>query len=120
MRSPLQVVRQSGIAVIYCPARIVAGSTEELHAAAKEAIEKNARVVLQLESVGHIDSTGLGLLACCVSARNRSGDVKLVAPSPRIKKLLEITMIGRVFTVYATIESAIAAFSPADRAKPDE
>ncbi len=120
MRSPLQVVRQSGVAVIYCPARIVAGSTEELHAAAKEAIENNARVVLQLESVRRIDSTGLGLLAwLCVSARRRSGDVKLVAPPPHIKELLEITMIGRVFTVYATVESAIAAFSPADQAEPE-
>jgi anti-sigma B factor antagonist len=104
--------------VIYCPERIVAGATEELHTAAKDAIEDTARVVLQLEPVRHIDSTGLGLLAwLCVSARKRSGDVKLVAPPPHVKQILELSMIGRVFTVYPTVEAAVAAFSPTSQAQ---
>lgn len=116
MRSPLQVVRQSGVAVIYCPARIVAGLTEDLRIAAKNEIEHTPRVILQLESVRHIDSTGLGLLGwLCVSVRKRSGDVKLVAPSPHVRELLEVTMIGSLFAIYPTVEAALAAFSLADR-----
>lgn len=105
-----QVVFDNGTAVIYCPERIVAGEVEELRTAAQDAIARTGRVVLQLQSVSKIDSTGLGLLALlCVSARRRAGDVVLVAPSREVAELLRITMLGRLFKAYPTIDEAVSA-----------
>ncbi len=115
MTSSLRIVRQHGVTVIFGPERIVAGATEELRAAAMTAIEQTGRVVLHLGFVAHIDSTGLGLLThLCASARKRSGDVKLAAPSAITKKVLEITLLGRMFRVYDDIDSAVGAFSSVD------
>jgi anti-anti-sigma factor len=101
---------RDGIAVIYCRGRILAEETEELRTAASEAIERTGRVILELQSVEKIDSTGLGLLASlCLSARKHSGDLKLVNPSSYVSEVLEITMLGRVFTVYPSVEAALAA-----------
>ena len=114
MSLSIEVVMHDGIRVIYCRGRILSGETEELRAAVLEAIESTGRVILELQSVKMIDSTGLGLLASlCLSARKRSGDVKLVKPSPHVVEVLEITMLGRLFTVYPTVEVALAAFSGA-------
>ena len=112
MSLSFEVATHDGITVIYCRGRILAGETEEFRAAVVEAIEHTGRVILELQSVKMIDSTGLGLLASlCVSARKRSGDVKLVKPSPDVAEVLEITMLGRLFTVYPTVEAALVAFS---------
>jgi anti-sigma B factor antagonist len=117
MTLPLQVVHEDNVTIIYCPERVIAEETEELRTAAVKAIEQTGRVIFQLASVQKLDSTGLGLLASlCMSARKRSGDVKLVAPSPQIKELLHITLLGRVFDVHPTVEAALAAFQKVARA----
>ncbi len=119
MSFSLEVVMRDGIAVIHCRGRIVSGETEELRAAVLEFVERTGRVILELQSVKMIDSTGLGLLAfLCVSARRRSGDVTLVAPSTYIAEVLEVTMLGRLFSVYASVEAALAAFSTTPQAAP--
>ncbi len=121
MRSLPKISWRENVAVVYCPERIVAGATQDLRAAVMHAIEGGGRVILQMESVQYIDSTGLGLLAwLCVSARKRSGDVKLVAPSAPVQELLEITMLGRVFTSHPTVEAALTAFSTAADARETE
>ncbi len=112
MSCSLEIATHDGITVINCRGRILCGETQGLRAAAVKAIERTGRVILELQSVKIIDSTGLGLLASlCVSARKRSGDVKLVRPSPHVAEVLEITMLGRLFAVYPSVEAAVAAFS---------
>ncbi len=105
-----QVVMANGAAVIYCPERMVAGYIEGLRTAALDAIARTGNVVLQLQSVDKIDSTGLGLLASlCVSARRRTGDVVLVAPSREVAEVLRITMLGHLFKVYPTVHDAVSS-----------
>lgn len=114
MAASPKVVVLNGISVIDCPDRIVAGETEQLRAAALDAIDLNGHIILQLQSVKKIDSTGLGLIAfLCASARRRSGDIKLAGPSAHVAKVLEMTMLGQLFTVYPTVQAAVAAFSTA-------
>ena len=112
-----KITMYGDVAVIYCRGRIVAGELETLRHAARSAISETGRIILDLASVRYVDSTGLGMLAVlCVSARKRSGDVKLAAPSPVIREVLEITMLGRIFDVYASVEEALATFSEARKA----
>lgn len=68
-------------------------------------------IVVNLEGVDHIDSAGLGMLVgLLVSARNRSGDLKLASPRKRVTDLLRRTHLDTIFRVYASNEEAVAAF----------
>ncbi len=112
MSSSAKVASQGDVAIIRCSGPIILGATDELRNAAMTAIEASAKVILNLNAVTYVDSTGLGLLAhLCVSARRRGGDVKLVAPNALIREVLETTMLGHVFKIYATNEAALAAFA---------
>ncbi len=67
------------------------------------------RIVVDLERVDFIDSTGLGVL---IGARKRvrthDGDVKLVCTEPRIVKVFEITGLDQVFQIHPSLDDAVA------------
>ena len=112
-----EITMHGDVRVFSCRGRIVAGELEPLRDAARSAVNETGRLIFDLAAVKFIDSTGLGMLAVmCVSARKRAGDVKLVAPSPEIREVLEVTMLGRIFEVFPTVEEALAAFSKAGKA----
>lgn len=68
------------------------------------------RIVVDLDDVDFIDSTGLGVL---IGARKRvgvhDGDVRLVITDARITKVFEITGLDRVFAIHETVASAVAS-----------
>ena len=67
------------------------------------------RIVVDLEEVDFIDSTGLGVL---IGARKRTGqhdgDVRLVCTDARIVKVFEITGLDRVFDIHQSVADAVA------------
>jgi anti-sigma B factor antagonist len=112
-----EITTHGDVRVMHCRGRIVARELEPLRDAARSAVNETGRLIFDLGGVKFIDSTGLGMLAVlCVSARKRSGDVKLVAPSPELREVLEVTMLGRIFEVFPTVEEALAAFAKSVRA----
>jgi anti-sigma B factor antagonist len=116
-----ELAMRGDVAVIYCRGRIVADEAAELRGTVLAAIKDTGRVVLHLASVSYIDSTGLGLMAFfCSSARKRSGDVKLVAPSAQVAEVLDLTMLGRMFKVYASEDEAVAAFAAGARVSSND
>jgi anti-sigma B factor antagonist len=59
------------------------------------------KFVLNLGSVSHIDSAGLGeLISIYTSVRNRKGDVKLLNLDKKAKDLLQMTKLLTVFDTY--------------------
>jgi anti-anti-sigma factor len=97
--------------VIQCHGRIVAGNEVfTLHSQVGDAIEKYGDVVLLLDTVEFIDSSGLGaLMRLMQAARAKGGDVKLSNIPPKIRKVLELTHLLPQFEVYDSIEEAITA-----------
>jgi len=68
----------------------------------------NAKLVLNLGNVGHIDSAGLGeLISIYTSVRNRQGDVKLLNLDKKAKDLLQMTKLLTVFDTYNDEAKAI-------------
>jgi anti-sigma B factor antagonist len=67
-------------------------------------------VVLDLHDVTYIDSCGIGaLVAKCVSLRKAGGDLTLLCPSNRCRRMLEVTgLLEAVFDVYESDEAALA------------
>jgi anti-sigma B factor antagonist len=71
------------------------------------------RLVIDLEPVDFIDSTGLGVLVGAVRrARAADGDVRLVCTNPRILKIFGVTGLDQVFVIAATVDEAVAAAAP--------
>lgn len=70
------------------------------------------QVLLNLEGLTYIDSSGLGeLVACLATARRASGVVKLANLGKRIQDLLILTKLLTVFDVYDSEAEAIASFT---------
>ena len=71
--------------------------------------EGHKTVVMDMESVDFLDSTGLGVLVGGLKRlRGADGDLVLVSTQPRVVKVLEITGLTKVFKVYASVEEAVA------------
>ncbi len=66
-------------------------------------------VVVDLTEVSFVDSTGLGVLVSGLKRfREAGGDLLLVVTQPQIMKVLEITGLTTVFSIYDTVAAAVA------------
>ena len=66
-------------------------------------------LVIDLEAVDFIDSTGLGVLIGALKrVRTQGGELALVCTERRILKVFEITGLDRVFRIGGTVEEAMA------------
>jgi anti-sigma B factor antagonist len=62
-------------------------------------------VVIDLEKVRYISSSGLGLLITLLTKmKNAGGELLLTAPSEHVKKLLLITKLNGIFKVFDSID----------------
>ena len=72
--------------------------------------EGRHRLVVDLEGLSFIDSTGLGVLVGGLSrTREAGGDLALVCASERVLRPFQITGLTEVFAVHPTVEAALAA-----------
>lgn len=71
-----------------------------------DALEEGAKnFVVDLSEVRYISSSGIGLLITMLTKmRNKGGEVYLTAPSDHVKKLLIITKLNNIFTVFDSVE----------------
>ena len=91
----------------------VGGGTVELHKAIRCLIDEGkTQILLNLSSVTHIDSSGLGeLISSHISVGNRGGVIKLAHLTERLKDLLDTTKLLPVFDVYDDEDKALATFT---------
>jgi len=70
------------------------------------------RLVVDLSHTEYLDSTALGVLVGALKRlREQDGDLRLVGPRPRIRKLLEITRLLKVFEVRDSVASAVEGWN---------
>ena len=106
---------REGIAILDLKGSLTAG---EAATALREALRglqagglKN--VVLNLEGVDYIDSTGLGsLVVCFTSLRRISGKLALLHLNRRHLELLVLTKLSTVFELFDDEQEAVNSFFP--------
>ncbi|MDN3670036.1 STAS domain-containing protein [Echinicola jeungdonensis] len=69
--------------------------------------DKIKNCIIDLKGVRYISSSGIGVLITMLTKmRNAGGEVYLTSPSEHVKKLLIITKLNNIFTVFDSLEDA--------------
>lgn len=98
---PFTVVEVSGEVDVYTAPR--------LREAVVAAIDSGAlRLVVDVDSVEFLDSTGVGVLVGALKkVRSGGGTLDIVCTQPRLLKIFEITGLDKVFGLHATVTDAV-------------
>jgi len=105
--------REGDVAVLDLKGRIrISGGTLALHRSIRCLLaEGKTKILLNLSSVTHIDSIGLGeLISSHVTLSNRGGEIKLIHLTELVHDLMTITKLLTVFDVYDNEPDALASF----------
>ena len=82
--------------------------------ALKAALEANVtgsprRVIVDMEAVQFLDSTGLGVLVSLMKMMGQNGGLAIAGAQPAVRRLLQITQLDKVFRLYVDKGAAEAA-----------
>lgn len=93
--------------------RIDAHNSGELKEHILDMIEQGeTNIIVQLERVRFIDSSGLGaLLSGYKNTAARSGKLALSNLQPQVLSMFELTRLNRVFEIYADLDEAFESES---------
>jgi anti-sigma B factor antagonist len=83
----------------------------------------NYRLIVDMEGVEFLDSTGLGVLVGGLKrVRVFDGGIDLVCTQGRILRIFRITGLSKVFNIFDSVEEALASYAKqeAPSAEPDE
>lgn len=96
----LPIIELEGEVDVYTAPQLKQQMISMLEGGAKE-------MVVNLTKVDYLDSTALGVLIGGLKRmRERDGNMVLVCPSPRIRRVFEITGLDKIFDIYNTEEEA--------------
>ena len=86
--------------------RNAASAKERIRATIEEGCDC---ILINLEGVPYMDSAGLGTLVSALKATSeRGGVICLSCLTDQVRMVIELTRLDRVFTVYDSVETAIA------------
>jgi anti-sigma B factor antagonist len=106
---------REGISILDLKGRLVVGepSGRLREKLAEETSQGIRRIVLNLEGVEYIDSTGLGsMVICFTSLQKAGGALKLMKLNRRNVELLVLTKLSTVFEVFQEEQDAVNSFFP--------
>jgi anti-sigma B factor antagonist len=83
-------------------------TSSRLRQALNEAIDKGCgNVVVDLQELGFIDSSGLGVLVSALRRlKENGGTLRLVCTKESILKIFRITGLDKVFPIFSTVAEA--------------
>jgi len=76
-------------------------------------------LIVNLDGVDFIDSSGLGALVSALKhlkQSGRHGDIRLAHVKPPVESVLEIIRLHRVFSRYGSVDEAVKSFPAMDEA----
>jgi len=103
-----------GVDVVAIEGRIVLGEeSNALREKVKSLLASGKKkIVLDMQNVSYIDSSGLGsLVASHTSAKSQGAALKLSHLGTKFQEILQVTKLYTVFEVYPTEAAAIASFA---------
>jgi len=103
---------QDKVTILTISGEIEIYNAGHLKAALQQMLDKGQnRLVLNMEEIPFIDSTGIGALLLMVPLiRKAGGDIKLAAVSENVLKVFQITQLSKFFQIYDNDTEAVKAF----------
>jgi len=108
-----QVTEKNDVVIISLSGKIMGGpEAGEINELINNLIDKDKKkIIIDLEKVGWMNSSGLGILIGAVTTlKNNGGKLIIVNVSDRIENLLKITKLSGVFNIEQNIDSAVGQF----------
>ena len=99
-----------GVTIVDCSGRITLGEGSViLRDTVRDLLAKgNKKIVLNLQDVNYIDSSGIGeLVSAFTTTKNQGGELKLLNLTKKVNDLLQITKLYTVFDVKDDEASAV-------------
>jgi anti-sigma B factor antagonist len=109
----IEVSKEDGAAVLKVTGEIDVATAPRLREHVVKLVgDGETRIVVDMEGVDFIDSTGLGALVGALKrVRTHGGELVIVCTRPRLLKVFEITGLVRVFEIHDSLRAALAAGS---------
>ena len=103
--------RQGDVTVVTVAGEVDVYTAAQLRAALDEEVAAgHVELVVDLDEVTFLDSTGLGVLVGRLKlVRNHSGWLRLVCSNERILRVFRITGLDKVFGIHSSVDEALAA-----------
>jgi anti-sigma B factor antagonist len=106
----LDVVKRNGFAVLAVQGEVDVYTAPQLREKLIQLVDEGERkLIVDLEGVEFLDSTGLGVLVGGLKrVRSNDGDLALICTQRRILKVLEITGLTKVFGIHDSVDAAVS------------
>jgi len=103
---------QNGVSVFVLEGRVDSDGAVELEQALLSAVSAGkSKMVLDLAEVKYMNSAGLRILADVLTGtRERGGDLFLVAPNKKVRRVFEIIGFDNFFQIFDEVGAAVGAF----------
>ncbi len=69
------------------------------------------KILLNMENVLHVDSSGIGeLMGCYTSVKKQGGELKMVYLNKNVRNLMEVTRLYSVFDAHEDLTTAVQSY----------
>jgi len=70
------------------------------------------KILLNMENVLHVDSSGIGeLMGCYTSVKGKGGELKLLQLNKNVRNLMEVTRLYSIFDTHEDLATAVRSYS---------
>ena len=92
----------------------------DLRQAVVQAVAEGCRgLILDLSQLDFVDSFGIGAVVGALKRlRQRGGELALVCPSPRVRRVFEICDLDRIIAIHDSIDGAVRSTAVSAAAPP--
>ena len=104
------ITEQAGRVVVALEGEIDLEQAAAVRRALLDSLKKGRNVLVDLSKVTYIDSSGIASLVEGLQvARKQKTDLALVAVTQRVRRVLELARLDKVFSIHAGLAAATAA-----------
>jgi anti-sigma B factor antagonist len=109
----LSVEKVKNVAVVKLLGRsLEASNVEEFKRNIAPILGENTSVVLDIQNLDSVDSSGLGAFLSCLRTLNAAGgDLKICRMRKPVRALFELVRMHRICDVFDTVDQAVEAFA---------
>jgi len=111
----LNIRKVGAVAILDLSGKLMGGSdSDDFKNEVKQLLAEGTKnILVNLEEVPWVNSTGLGtLIAGYTSVKREGGTLKLLNVTDRIQSILMITRLGTIFETYDDEAEALGSFKP--------